>query len=90
MLKTARAVTASIVRLAVYVKTLTLITGGVEVDTKRMHLYSTWLYLANLSTPSLTTGLYWSLLESGLALIAACLPTLTGQFFRKTSMSGML
>lgn len=62
----AMAVAASIVRLIVYVKALALLTALADVDEKLV----------------VTLGLYWSLLESGLALIAACLPTLSSLFIR--------
>jgi hypothetical protein len=37
-----------------------------------------------------TLGLYWSLLESGLALIAACLPTLSALVIQKKTFTSML
>ncbi|KAF2115243.1 hypothetical protein BDV96DRAFT_646257 [Lophiotrema nucula] len=67
LLLAAMAVAASIARLVVYVKAITLLTAGSDVDEKLV----------------VTLGLYWSLLESGLALIAACLPTLSSLFFKK-------
>ncbi|KAF2819252.1 hypothetical protein CC86DRAFT_460678 [Ophiobolus disseminans] len=70
----AMAVAASIARLVVYVKALALLTALAHVDEKLV----------------VTLGLYWSLLESGLALIAACLPNLSSLAIRKGSLSSML
>jgi hypothetical protein len=56
MLKTTRAVAASIARLVVYVKLLALLTGGAKVDTNRKHSHSTWSSPTHLSTVSLTTS----------------------------------
>ncbi|KAL5118938.1 hypothetical protein ACEQ8H_003067 [Pleosporales sp. CAS-2024a] len=70
----AMAVAASIVRLIVYVKALALLTALADVDEKLV----------------VTLGLYWSLLESGLALIAACLPTLSSLYVRKGGVATML
>ncbi|KAF1949907.1 hypothetical protein CC80DRAFT_579190 [Byssothecium circinans] len=67
----AMAVAASIVRLIVYVDALALLTAQAHVDEKLV----------------VTLGLYWSLLESGLALIAACLPTLSNQVIGKENFS---
>lgn len=60
----ASAVGASIARLILYIQVLKAITAEVEVDT-------------NLS---LTVSYYWSTLEAGLSLIAACLPPMSYLF----------
>ncbi|KAI4246697.1 MAG: hypothetical protein LQ352_006318 [Teloschistes flavicans] len=61
----------------------------VEVDQNRAYLTLVVvnIWAESFTTETLTVFLYWSMLESGLALIAACLPTLSYLFTRHSFRS---
>lgn len=77
-------------RLIVYVKALALLTALADVDEKRKRSLTCYCALNLLCLVVVTLGLYWSLLESGLALIAACLPTLSSLFIKTGGLTTVI
>lgn len=75
LLTLVRAVGASIARLVITIQTLRAYTGDPPVDINRKYPGShISLFSSNNPQESITVSLYWSILECGVALLAACLP----------------
>ena len=70
-----RAVGASVARLVIYIQALRAYTSEPAVDINRKYTGShTSLLSSNNLQESTTVSFYWSILECGVMLLAACLP----------------
>lgn len=88
-----RAIGASIARLVIYVEILQAGAAGVFLDSNCKAISTSiliqYLICEFVLSVSVTSSLWWSMLEAGLALIAACLPTLSF-LFRRISLQSVL